>query len=164
MINEFHNRDAIMGRKLGFLFFILITVDVAAVAQDVPDRTQDELAIRQVTQAFILRREDGDETGLRALLTTTCDQRLTSGRMRSGPDAVVSGSLASTRNSGGKRLITLESIRFLGTDVAIANGRYDSLGRSDGTDLHMLTTIVFWRVDGEWRIDAIRNARSPDQA
>ena len=152
-----------MGRKLEFLFFILITVDVAAVAQDVADRTQHELAIRRVTQEFILRREDGDETGLRALLTTTCDQRLTSGRMRSGPDAVVSGSLNSTRNSGGKRLITLESIRFLGTDVAIANGRYDSLGRSDGTDLHMLTTIVFWRVDGEWRIDAIRNARAPEQ-
>ena len=105
-----------------------------------------------------------DEDELRTLLTVTCDQRLTSGRMRSGPDAVVSGSLASTRNSGGKRLITLESIRFLGADVAIANGRYDSLGRSDGTDLHMLTTIVFWRVDGKWRIDAIRNARSPDQA
>ena len=153
-----------MGRKLEFLFFILITVDVAAVAQDVPDRTQDELAIRRVTQEFILRREDGDEPALRALLTATCDQRLTSGRMRSGPDAVVSGSLASTRNSGGKRLIALESIRYLGTDVAIANGRYDSLGRSDGTDLHMLTTIVFWRIDGKWYIDAIRNARSPDQA
>ena len=73
-----------MGRKLGFLFFILITVDVAAVAQDMPDRSADELAIRRVTQEFILRRESGDEDGLRALLTTTCDQRLTSGRMRSG--------------------------------------------------------------------------------
>jgi hypothetical protein len=82
--------------------------------------------------------------------------------MRSGREAVVSGSLDSTRNSGGKRVISLESIRFLGADVAIANGTYDSLGRSDGTDLHMLTTIVFWRVDGEWHIDAIRNARSPE--
>ncbi len=153
-----------MGRKLGFLFFILIASSAAVVAQEAPDRSADESAIRRVTQEFILRRESGDEDGLRALLTATCDQRLTSGRMRSGPDAVVSGSLNSTRNSGGKRLITLESIRFLGADVAIANGRYDSLGRSDGTDLHMLTTIVFWRIDGEWHIDAIRNARSPDQA
>jgi hypothetical protein len=153
-----------MGRKLGFLFLILITVDVAAVAQDMPDRSADELAIRRVTQEFILRRESGDEAGLRALLTPTSDQRLTSGRMRSGREAVVNGSLDSTRNSGGKRSITLESIRYLGTDVAIANGRYDSLGRSDGTDLHMLTTIVFWRIDGKWYIDAIRNARAPDQA
>lgn len=153
-----------MRSKLALLFFILVTAHVAAAAQDLPDRAEDEAAIRQVTQEYISRRESGDEAGLRALLTAACDQRLTSGRMRSGRDSVVSGSLESTRNSGGKRLITLQSIRFLGADVAIANGLYDSLGRSDGTDLHMLTTIVFWRIDGEWRIDAIRNTRSTDQA
>jgi uncharacterized protein (TIGR02246 family) len=153
-----------MHRKLGLLFFIFIAANLAAEAQNLPNRSDDEAAIRRVTQEYILRRESGDEAGLRALLTATCDQRLTSGRMRSGRESVVSGSLESTRNSGGNRLITLQSIRFLGADVAIANGLYDSLGRSDGTDLHMLTTIVFWRIDGEWRIDAIRNARSPDQA
>ena len=150
--------------KPGLLFFMLIAADLAAVAQDVPDRAADELAIRRVTEEFILRREHDDEAGLRALLTATCDQRLTSGRMRSGREAVVSGALSSTQNTGGKRSITLESIRFLGADVAIANGRYDSTGRSDGTDLYMRTTMVFWRAAGEWRIDAIRNARSPDQA
>jgi uncharacterized protein (TIGR02246 family) len=153
-----------MHRKLGLLFFIFIAANLAAEAQNLPNRSDDEAAIRRVTQEYILRRESGDEAGLRALLTATCDQRLTSGRMRSGRESVVSGSLESTRNSGGNRLITPQSIRFLGADVAIANGLYDSLGRSDGTDLHMLTTIVFWRIDGEWRIDAIRNARSPDQA
>jgi uncharacterized protein (TIGR02246 family) len=151
-----------MRNRLGLLGFLLVLTDFAAVAQDTPDRSADESAIRQVTQNYILRRDEGDEAGLRALLTAACDQRLTSGRMRSGREAVVSGSLDSTRNSGGKRVISLESIRFLGADVAIANGTYDSLGRSDGTDLHMLTTIVFWRVDGEWHIDAIRNARSPE--
>jgi uncharacterized protein (TIGR02246 family) len=152
----------IMRNRLGLLCFLLVLTDLAAVAQDVPVRSADEAAIRQVTQEYILRRDNGDEAGLRALLTVACDQRLTSGRMRSGREAVVRGSLDSTQNSGGTRVITLDSIRFLGADVAIANGTYDSLGRSDGTDLHMLTTIVFWRVDGEWRIDAIRNARSPD--
>jgi len=152
-----------MRRRLGLLFFMLFAADVAVVAQDVPDRSADELAIRRITQEFILRRENADEAALRALLTVNCDQRLTSGRMRSGREAVVSGSLDSTRNSGGKRSITLESIRFLGADVAVANGRYDSTGRNDGTDLYMHTTMVFWRSDGEWYIDAIRNARSPDQ-
>jgi len=146
------------------VFFMLIAADIAAVAQDVSNRSEDEVAIRRVTQEYILRRENGDEAGLRALLTANCDQRLTSGRMRSGREAVVSGSLNSTRNTGGKRSITLESIRFLGADVAIANGRYDSTGRNDGTDLHMLTTIIFWRVDEAWHIDAIRNTRSPDSA
>lgn len=151
-----------MCRRMGFLLFLLVTAGVAAEAQDAPDRSADESAIRQVTQDYIARRDEGDETGLRALLTEKVDQRLTSGRMRLGRDAVVSGSLGSTQNSGGKRVITLVDIRFLGADVAIANGNYDSLGRADGTDLYMRTTIIFWRVDGEWRIDAIRNARAPE--
>jgi hypothetical protein len=151
-----------MRNKLRLLCFLLVVTDLAAVAQDAPVRSEDELAIRHVTQEYILQRDKGDEAGLRALLTAACDQRLTSGRMRLGREAVVRGSLDSTQNSGGTRVISLESIRFLGADVAIANGRYDSLGRSDGTDLHMLTTIVFWRIDGEWYIDAIRNARSPE--
>jgi uncharacterized protein (TIGR02246 family) len=149
--------------KLGFLLLMLVTASVAAEAQDALDRSADESAIRQVTQDYIARRDEGDEAGLRALLTEKVDQRLTSGRMRLGRDEVVSGSLGSTQNSGGKRVITLNDIRFLGADVAIANGNYDSLGRADGTDLYMRTTIVFWRVDGKWRIDAIRNARAPEQ-
>ena len=151
-----------MRNRLGLLCFLMVLTGLAAVAQDTPDRSADEAAIRQVTQEYILRRDNGDEAGLRALLTAACDQRLTSGRMRLGREEVLRGSLDSTRNSGGTRVISLDSIRFLGTDVAIANGRYDSLGRSDGTDLHMLTTMVFWRVDGKWHIDAIRNARAPD--
>lgn len=151
-----------MSNKLKLLFLMLAAVDTVAVAQDAPERSADETAIRQVTQEYILRRDDNDEAGLRALLSPNADQRLTSGRMRSGREEVVSGSLNSTQSSGGKRVISLESIRFLGADVAIANGSYDSLGRADGTDLHMQTTIVFWRVDGAWLIEAIRNARSPE--
>ena len=153
-----------MGKRLQLLFVLLFAVDAAAVAQDVPGRAEDELAIQWVTQELILRRDNADEDGFRALLTESCDQRLTSGRMRSGREAVVRGALDSTRNTGGKRSITLESIRFLGADVAIADGRYDSKGRADGMDLHMRTTMVFWRVDGKGLIDAIRNVRIPDQA
>lgn len=151
-----------MRKSPGLILSLLVLAGLPAVAQDATDRMEDESAIRRITQAFVDLRESGDEAGLRALLTAASDQRLTSGRMRLGREAVVRGSLDSTRNSGGTRVISLESIRFLGADVAIANGTYNSLGRSDGTDLYMLTTIVFWRVDGEWHIDAIRNARSPD--
>ena len=152
-----------MHKRLGLLLVTFVTMSAPALAEDAVDRSADESAIRQVTQDYIARRDEGDEAGLRALLTENVDQRLTSGRMRLGRDDVVSGSLGSTQSSGGKRVITLNDIRFLGADVAIANGNYDSLGRADGTDLYMRTTIVFWRVDGKWRIDAIRNARAPEQ-
>jgi uncharacterized protein (TIGR02246 family) len=149
--------------NLGLLFLTLFVADATVVAQSTLDRSEDELAIKQTTQKFIQLRDDNDEAGLSALLTETCDQRLTSGRMRSGREAVLDGSLGATQSQGGKRVIALESIRFLGADVAIADGSYDSLGRADGTDLHMRTTMVFWRVDGEWLIEAIRNVRMADQ-
>ena len=151
-----------MLKKLGLLLFVLVAAGAVAEAQDGADRSADEATIRQVTQDYIARRDEGDEAGLRALLTENVDQRLTSGRMRAGQDEVVSGSLGSTQSSGGKRVITLKEIRFLGDDVAIANGDYNSLGRADGTDLYMRTTIVFQRSDEKWRIAAIRNARAPE--
>ena len=150
--------------KLYLLFTMLIAVDVLAVAEELPDRAADEAAIRLVTKAFITTRDNNDEAGLRALLTAAIDQGLTSGRMRSGQDAVVSGALDMTRDTGGTRSIKLETIRFLGDDVAIANGSYNSLGRNDGTDLRMHTTMIFVRVGGEWLIDAIRNVRLADAA
>jgi uncharacterized protein (TIGR02246 family) len=151
-----------MIKRLGLSFCLLAFISMAAIAQDTADRSADEAAIRQVTQDYIARRDEGDEAGLRALLTENVDQRLTSGRMRIGRDEVVSGSLGSTQSSGGTRVITLREIRFLGDDVAIANGDYNSLGRADGTDLYMLTTFIFQRNGEKWRIAAIRNARAPE--
>lgn len=144
------------------LVAVLLTLHGLAVADESQSRAADEVAIREVTQAFITTRDDNDEAGLRALLTAAVDQGLTSGSIRSGRDAVVSGALDMTRGTGGTRSIKLDTIRFLGDDVAIANGRYNSLGRSDGADLRMQTTMVFWRVDGNWLIDAIRNVRLAD--
>ena len=150
-----------MIKRLGLSFCLFAFISMAA-AQDAADRAADEAAIRQVTQDYIARRDEGDEAGLRALLTENVDQRLTSGRMRIGQDEVVSGSLGSTQSSGGTRVITLKEIRFLGDNVAIANGDYNSLGRTVGTDLYMRTTIIFQRDEEKWRIAAIRNARAPE--
>jgi uncharacterized protein (TIGR02246 family) len=134
---------------------------VATFANDAraqsPDRATDEAAIKAVIQAFIDTREANDNAGLTKILTPDVDQRQTSGNMRSGRDAVVSGSLATTQTTGGRRTITVDSLRFLSADVAIADGRYDSVGRADGTDQRMLTSIVLRREADGWKIAAIRN-------
>jgi uncharacterized protein (TIGR02246 family) len=127
------------------------------VAAQNAERAADEQAVRAVIQAFIDTRERNDAAGLAALLTADVDQRQTSGNLRSGRDAVVSGSLATQQSTGGRRTITVDSLRFVGTDVAIADGRYDSVGRSDGTDQRMLTSMVLRREGGAWKIAAIRN-------
>jgi uncharacterized protein (TIGR02246 family) len=134
----------------------LITLAGDARAQSA-DRAADEAAIKAVIQAFIDTREANDSVGLTAILTPDVDQRQTSGNVRSGRDAVVSGSLATTQATGGRRTITVDSLRFLSADVAIADGRYDSIGRADGTDTHMLTSIVLRREADGWKIAAIRN-------
>jgi uncharacterized protein (TIGR02246 family) len=121
------------------------------------DRAADEAAIRGVIKAFLDTREANDAAALAALLTADVDQQQTSGNVRRGRDAVVSGSLATQQSTGGKRTITVESLRFIAPDVALADGRYDSVGRADGSDRHMLTSMVLKREGGVWKIAAIRN-------
>ncbi|HEX6997109.1 MAG TPA: SgcJ/EcaC family oxidoreductase [Gammaproteobacteria bacterium] len=129
---------------------------VSAPAQPPPDRAADEAAIREVVAAFIGTREANDAEALRALLTEDVDQQVTSGTTRVGREAVVEGSLASTRETGGRRSIRIETVRFLADDVAIADGPYDIVGRADG-DRHYRTMMVLVREDGRWKIAAIRN-------
>ena len=134
-------------------------VDAQAPAgTNVSNRAADEKAIRTLIQAFLDTRDKNDAAGLAALLTPDVDQQQTSGNVRKGRDAVVSGSLGTQRETGGTRTITVDALRFVSDDVAIADGRYDSLGRADGTDQHMLTSMVLRREAGGWKIAAIRNS------
>ncbi len=139
------------------VFAIVMLAGASPAGAQTSDRAADEAAVRKVIKAFIDTREANDAAALTALLTTDVDQRQTSGSMRSGRDAVVSGSLATQQSTGGKRTITVDSLRFIGADVAIADGRYDSVGRTDGTDQRMLTSMVLRREGGAWKIAAIRN-------
>jgi uncharacterized protein (TIGR02246 family) len=143
--------------RLQTIVAVLFLTGIACAWAQGGDRAADETAIRAVIQAFLDTREKNDAAGLAALLTADVDQRQTSGNMRSGRDAVVSGSLSTQQSTGGRRTISVDSLRFVGPDVAIADGRYDSLGRADGTDQRMLTSMVLRREGGAWKIAAIRN-------
>lgn len=132
----------------------------AAFAQGA-GRAADEAAIRAVVQAFLDTREANDPAALGALLTPDVDQQQTSGNTRRGREAVVTGSLATQQSTGGRRTIAIDSLRFVTPDVAIADGRYDSVGRADGTDQRMLTSMVLRREGGAWKIAAIRNMLPP---
>lgn len=138
------------------LLFLMAQTGIA-VGQEASNRASDEAAIRDVVQAFIETRDSGDVDALTALLTPDADQQITSGRMRAGRKAVVEGSLTTTQSSGGTRTIDIESIRFLSDNVAIADGPYDIVGRSDGPDRHYMTTMIFRKEGDTWKIAAIRN-------
>jgi uncharacterized protein (TIGR02246 family) len=148
--------------KLAALLVVLTVAAAAPASGQGGEHAADEAAIRAVIQAFLDTREKNDAAGLAALLTPDVDQRQTSGNMRSGRDAVVQGSLATQQSTGGRRTISVDTLRFVGPDVAIADGRYDSVGRADGTDQRMLTSMVLRREGGAWKIAAIRNMLPSD--
>jgi uncharacterized protein (TIGR02246 family) len=150
------HRSSLRSIRLAAVATLLAAGGAVALAQGEP-RNGDEAAIKAVIQAYIDTREANDPAALGALLTPDADQRQTSGNLRTGREAVVDGTLQTTATTGGKRQIAVDQVRFLSDDVAIADGRYDSLGRNGGGDQRMLTSIVLKRADDGWKIAAIRN-------
>jgi uncharacterized protein (TIGR02246 family) len=119
-------------------------------------RTPDEAAIRKVVRRYVAARERNDPAAIAALFTADADQLTSSGEWRKGRDAIVRGTLASSKQTGGTRSITVESVRFPSPDTAIADGRYEITGAAGG-DRRMWTSFVLIRGKGEWSIAAIRN-------
>jgi uncharacterized protein (TIGR02246 family) len=118
---------------------------------------QAEAPIREIVSKYVDARERNDSKAVEALFTSDADQLVSSGEWRKGRDAVVRGAMASSQSTGGKRTITVEQVRFLSPDIAIADGRYELTGLSGGTNRSMWATLVVKKTDKGWRIAAIRN-------
>jgi uncharacterized protein (TIGR02246 family) len=143
----------------GFLcaFVIGAVVSVPLLAQAPPPSSGDEAAVRAVVQQYVAAREARDAKAIEPLFTADADQLVSDGTWRKGRDELVRGMLASSQRTGGRRSITVESVRLLAPDVALADGRYRQSGLSGGKDREMWTTIVLKRDPQGWRIAAIRN-------
>jgi uncharacterized protein (TIGR02246 family) len=134
---------------------VLIT---AVPQRDVPALTPDtENAIRALVGKYVAAREERDPAAIEALFTSDADQLTSSGEWRRGRTRLVPGTLASSERTGGTREITVETVRLLAPDVAIADGRYEISGLAGGGQRVMFTTLVLTRDSGNWRIAAIRN-------
>ncbi len=137
---------------------ILTVIPVAALALFGQGRENpDEAAIRQVVRLYVDAREKVDPKAVEALFTGDADQLVSSGEWRKGRAEVVKGSIASSRSSGGHRTITVESVRFLSPDVAIADGRYELTGLANDSTRAMWTTLLMKKTSQGWKISAIRN-------
>lgn len=117
----------------------------------------DEAAVRNVVQKYMDARDQNDPRAIEALFTADADQLVSSGEWRKGRAEVVKGTMASSQSSGGKRTITVTSVRFLAPGVAIADGHYDLTGLAGGATRNMWTSVVLARGADGWRIAAIRN-------
>jgi len=114
-------------------------------------------ALRDVVKRYVEAREKVDPKAIEALFTNDADQLVSSGEWRKGREAVVRGTMASSQSNSGLRTITVESIRYLSSDVALVDGRYELSGQAGGETRKMWTTLVIKRTQDGWRIAAIRN-------
>ena len=111
----------------------------------------DDAAVREMVKRYADARDVSDPKAIGALFTDDADQLVSNGEWRRGRDALVRGMLSSSARETGKRTLAVETIRFVGGDVAIADARYE-IG-----DRKMWSTFIMRRGSGGWRIEAIRN-------
>jgi uncharacterized protein (TIGR02246 family) len=136
---------------------ICLVLGMSLFAQSPAGSAQDEAAIRGVLRKYLDAREQRNAHEVESLFTSDADQLVSSGEWRKGRDAVVRGTLASSQRTGGKRTITLDAIRFIVPDIAIADARYELTDLSGGRTRKMWSTFVLKRGSDGWRIAAIRN-------
>jgi uncharacterized protein (TIGR02246 family) len=117
----------------------------------------DEAAVRQLVQKYVDAREARHPSEIEPLLTPDADQLVSDGTWRRGRDELVKGMLESSRKNPARRTITVESVRLLAPDVALADGRYTQRAQGAGKDREMWTSITAKRGPDGWRIAAIRN-------
>lgn len=116
---------------------------------------QDITEIKSTIAAYADAREVSNPDELRKLFTEDADQLVSSGEWRNGIEEMVAGMLRSTKNNPGDRVLQVESVRFIGEGVAVANARYE-IKREDGSERKMWSTFVLVK-DDTWKIAAIRN-------
>ena len=140
----------------GIFIFGLLAGGLPLTAQPSPE----EAAVREVVRKYVEARERADANAIGALFTADADQLTSSGEWRKGRDAIVKGTLASSKQNSGTRTIAIEAVRFPTADSAIADGRY-AISGGPGGDRRMWTSFVMARTtqDGKatWKIAAIRN-------
>jgi uncharacterized protein (TIGR02246 family) len=137
------------------LLLLLLAVHVAAENVNSPAESE----IRDVIRKYLEARERRDPNALAGVLTPDADQLVSSGEWRKGREAVVRGALASSEATGGHRTITIQTIRFITPNVALADGPYELTGLAGGENRKMWTTFLLTRGSKGWLIAAIRNMR-----
>jgi uncharacterized protein (TIGR02246 family) len=142
---------------LPLLALTLAFLHAPLTAQEPAAASAGETAVRAAVQKYVDAREAKDPKAIEELFTDDADQLVSDGTWRKGRDALVRGMLESSKKNPARRSITVESVRFLTADVALADGRYTQKGQAGGNDREMWTAITLRRGPDGWRIAAIRN-------
>jgi len=133
----------------------LIIIVLSFVTIILPAQNDDQLIINLVDQ-YNNARVATDAGLLKQILVDDIDQLVSTGEWRRGLEASMAGMMRSSTRQPGSRSLTVEKVRFLTSETAIADARY-VIDNDDGTQRKMCSTFVAVQEDGIWKIAAIRN-------
>ncbi len=142
------------GARRGLLWALLLLA--GCVARPAPGET-DRAAVQARVEAYVAMRDARDVAGVEACLHPEVDQLTSRGEWRRGVDASLAGMRRSSATNPGERTITVETVRFVGAEVALVDARYVIAGADGGEDRRLWSTFLLVREADAWKITGIRN-------
>lgn len=145
-----------MKSKTKQMFLVLCFTFVTIEAHTQQTDSQKEQPIYELIDQYALARETKDTLLLKQILTDEVDQLVSSGEWRRGIKSALEGMLRSSSSNPGDRTLTIDQIRFLNTETAIADARYE-IKNTDGSIRKMWSTFIVVYEGNRWKIAGIRN-------
>jgi len=144
-------------RRALFLTAIFIPFFTTYIhAQDDASKSSNEQAIIKLIDKYSQSRETKDSVLLRQILTEDIDQLVSTGVWRVGIQSSIDGMMRSSTSNPGQRVLIVDKIRFLDSNTAIADARYE-IHNPDGSVRKMWSTFIVVMEKKTWKISAIRN-------
>ena len=137
------------------LALLLSFCSTATAKSHLPEETYKQQITTLIAQ-YSQARETKDAELLTKILTKDIDQLVSSGTWRRGFDTALQGMMRSSNQRPGSRTLTVETVRFLTPQSAIADARYE-VTNQDGSKRKMWSSFIVVHQDNRWKIAAIRN-------
>ena len=134
---------------------LLANTDLVLAQDNIQQRGMKQEIISLVEQ-YGQARVAKDTELLKRILTNDMDQLVSTGEWRRGIESAMEGMLRSSTRQPGSRSLSVEEVRFINENTAIADARYN-IKNQDGSERNMWSTFVMIADNGQWKISAIRN-------
>lgn len=142
-------------KKLTLIILFNLVIAAAVFAQGSATHEREQ-AVYSLIAKYAQAREAKDPDLMEQVFAADVDQLTSSGEWRLGKPEAISGVMRSSASRPGSRTITVERVRFLNSESAIADARYE-IENEDGTVRKMWSTFIVVYEDASWRISGIRN-------
>lgn len=125
-----------------------------------PDQTVEDLAaLRAGSQAFVAAFNKGDAQAVAALWTEDGEYLDEAGRNFAGREAIEKGYAEFFADHAGCKIrIMIDSLRLLGDNAAVEEGRAMVEPAPEGAPGISKYTVFHVKVDGKWRMASVRDA------